>query len=32
MDAAGCALVLVERPPDEPAWAAINDRLTRAAR
>ena len=32
MDAAGCALVLVERPPDEPVWAAISDRLTRAAR
>ena len=32
VDAAGCALVLVERPPETPAWAAINDRLTRAAR
>jgi L-threonylcarbamoyladenylate synthase len=32
MDAAGCARVLVERPPDAAAWAAINDRLERAAR
>ena len=32
MDAAGCALILVERPPQTPAWAAINDRLERAAR
>ena len=32
MDAAGCAVVLVERPPEEPAWEAIRDRLTRAAR
>ena len=31
LDDAGCALVLVERPPDGPAWAAIHDRLTRAA-
>ena len=32
MDAAGCARVLVERPPQTAAWAAINDRLERAAR
>jgi L-threonylcarbamoyladenylate synthase len=32
IDAAGCAVVLVERPPAGPAWAAINDRLERAAR
>jgi L-threonylcarbamoyladenylate synthase len=32
MDAAGCAQVLVERPPHTAPWAAINDRLERAAR
>jgi L-threonylcarbamoyladenylate synthase len=31
LDAAGCKAILVERPPQEPAWAAINDRLGRAA-
>ena len=29
-DAAGCEVLLVELPPDEPAWAAIHDRLRRA--
>jgi L-threonylcarbamoyladenylate synthase len=32
MDAARCVRVLVERPPHTAAWAAINDRLERAAR
>jgi L-threonylcarbamoyladenylate synthase len=32
LDAAGAALMLVERPPDAPAWAGIRDRLQRAAR
>ena len=31
LDAAGCSAILVERPPLEAAWAAVNDRLTRAA-
>jgi L-threonylcarbamoyladenylate synthase len=31
LDAAGCSAILVEEPPLEPAWAAIHDRLTRAA-
>jgi len=31
LDAAGCGAILVEEPPLEPAWAAIHDRLTRAA-
>ena len=30
-DAAGCTEILVERPPDETAWDAVHDRLTRAA-
>ncbi|HEU4699532.1 MAG TPA: L-threonylcarbamoyladenylate synthase [Gemmatimonadales bacterium] len=32
LDDLGCALVLVERPPDGPAWAGVRDRLERAAR
>ena len=32
MDEARCTLVLVERPPAGPEWAAIADRLERAAR
>ncbi len=32
LDEAGCDVVLVERPPDSPEWAAIVDRLERAAR
>jgi L-threonylcarbamoyladenylate synthase len=31
LDDAGCDAILVERPPREAAWAAINDRLVRAA-
>jgi L-threonylcarbamoyladenylate synthase len=30
-DEAGCTEILVERPPDDPAWDAVHDRLTRAA-
>jgi len=30
-DARGAALILVEAPPAEPAWAAVADRLRRAA-
>lgn len=32
LDAEGCDAILVERPPRETAWVAINDRLSRAAR
>jgi L-threonylcarbamoyladenylate synthase len=31
LDAEGCDAILVERPPRETAWVAINDRLSRAA-
>jgi L-threonylcarbamoyladenylate synthase len=31
LDEAGCDIILVERPPQDAAWAAIADRLTRAA-
>jgi L-threonylcarbamoyladenylate synthase len=31
LDGAGCEMLLVEEPPCEPAWAAVSDRLTRAA-
>ena len=31
LDAAGCALILVEEPPQDAAWAAVRDRLKRAA-
>jgi len=31
LDASGCAQILVEEPPDEPAWLAVRDRLKRAA-
>lgn len=31
LDRAGCSAILVEQPPHEPAWAAIHDRLMRAA-
>jgi L-threonylcarbamoyladenylate synthase len=31
LDRAGCSAILVEQPPLEPAWAAIYDRLMRAA-
>lgn len=32
LDNAGCDWILVERPPQEPAWAAVLDRLSRASR
>lgn len=31
LDETGCDAILVEKPPQAPAWTAINDRLTRAA-
>lgn len=31
VDDAGCDRIIVERPPDEDSWAAIRDRLRRAA-
>jgi L-threonylcarbamoyladenylate synthase len=31
LDEAGCGTIVVERPPQSPDWAAINDRLARAA-
>ncbi|MCC7549676.1 MAG: threonylcarbamoyl-AMP synthase [Burkholderiales bacterium] len=31
LDESGCALILVEAPPDTPDWAAVRDRLARAA-
>lgn len=31
IDSAGCALILVETPPELPEWAAVRDRLSRAA-
>ena len=30
LDTAGCETILVEAPPDAPAWAAVRDRLQRA--
>lgn len=32
LDDLGCGLILIERVPDEPAWAGVRDRLERAAR
>ena len=32
LDEAGCEAILVEAPPDTPAWAGVRDRLERAAR
>jgi hypothetical protein len=32
LDAAGYDVLLVETPPDTPAWLAVQDRLGRAAR
>jgi L-threonylcarbamoyladenylate synthase len=32
LDAAGVDCIIVERPPQEEAWQAIHDRLTRASR
>jgi L-threonylcarbamoyladenylate synthase len=31
LDSAGCGVMLVEEPPLDAAWAAVHDRLTRAA-
>lgn len=31
-DARGASTILLQMPPDEPPWAAVRDRLTRAAR
>jgi L-threonylcarbamoyladenylate synthase len=31
LDEAHCDAIIVERPPQEPQWSAINDRLARAA-
>jgi L-threonylcarbamoyladenylate synthase len=31
LDEAGCAQILIEAPPDAPEWAAVRDRLSRAA-
>ncbi len=31
LDSAGCDEILIETPPDEPAWRAVRDRLQRAA-
>ena len=31
-DASNCEILLIALPPDEPAWAAIHDRLRRATR
>lgn len=31
LDAAGCAQILAEQPPEDAAWAAVRDRLRRAA-
>jgi L-threonylcarbamoyladenylate synthase len=31
LDDAGCDLILVDQPPDAPAWAGVRDRLRRAA-
>jgi hypothetical protein len=31
LDELGCARILVEAVPDQPAWSAIADRLRRAA-
>jgi len=31
LDESGCDVIIVEKPPQTAEWAAINDRLTRAA-
>ena len=31
LDESGCDLIIVESPPETPAWAAVRDRLQRAA-
>ena len=30
LDAAGADAILIETPPDDPAWLAVSDRLARA--
>lgn len=32
LDDAGCALIVIERVPDAPSWAAVRDRVERSAR
>jgi L-threonylcarbamoyladenylate synthase len=32
LDDAGCELIVVERVPDDAAWAGVRDRLERSAR
>jgi L-threonylcarbamoyladenylate synthase len=32
LDDAGCAVILAERPPSDPRWVGVRDRLERAAR
>jgi L-threonylcarbamoyladenylate synthase len=32
LDDAGCELIVVERVPEDPAWAGVRDRLERSAR
>jgi L-threonylcarbamoyladenylate synthase len=32
LDAQGFVKILIERPPDTPAWEAVTDRLSRAAK
>ena len=31
LDGAGCEAILIEAPPEAPEWAAVRDRLGRAA-
>ena len=31
MDGVDADIILIEQPPDEPAWQGVNDRLRRAA-
>jgi L-threonylcarbamoyladenylate synthase len=31
LDESGCEVILVESPPETPDWAAVRDRLQRAA-
>jgi L-threonylcarbamoyladenylate synthase len=31
LDQSGCAVIVVEAPPETPEWAAVRDRLQRAA-
>jgi L-threonylcarbamoyladenylate synthase len=32
LDDAGCTVILAERPPTDPRWVGVRDRLERAAR